>query len=129
MAIPFPFLSARIALVALTGAAFSLQAAPLSQPVAPVHPVTDTYFGTSVVDPYRWMENLKSPEVQSWMKAQADYTKDYIAKLPDRDALVKRVEELDNAAVRIGGLQHYGDYYFYFKMTAKDQTPKLYVRD
>jgi prolyl oligopeptidase len=105
------------------------QAAALSQPTAPVHPVTDTYFGTAVVDPYRWMENLKSPEVQTWMKAQADYTKDDIAKLPGRDALVKRVEELDNAAVRIGGLQHYGNYYFYFKITAKDQTPKLYVHN
>jgi prolyl oligopeptidase len=107
----------------------ALQAAPLSQPVAPVRPVTDTYFGTPVVDPYRWMEDLKSPEVQSWMKAQNDYTRDYLGHLPGRDDLIKRVEALDNAATRVGGLSLCGSRYFYYKMTAKDQTPKLYARD
>jgi len=106
-----------------------VQAAPLSQPVAPVHPVTDTYFGTPVVDPYRWMENLKSPEVQSWMKAQNNYTRDYLSHLPGRDALIQRIESLDNAAVRVGGLGLYGTRYFYFKLTPKDQTPKVYARD
>jgi len=111
------------------GAVLALQAAPLSQPVAPVRPVTDTYFGTQVVDPYRWMEDLKSPEVQSWMKGQADYTHDYLSHLPGRDALIKRIESLDNAAIRVGGLTLCGSRYFYFKMTPQDQTPKLYARD
>ncbi|HLJ40518.1 MAG TPA: hypothetical protein VKT50_03420 [Candidatus Acidoferrales bacterium] len=44
-------------------------------PVAPVRPVTDEYYGTKIVDNYRYMENLKDPEVQQWMKAQADYTR------------------------------------------------------
>ncbi|MCE0523794.1 MAG: prolyl oligopeptidase family serine peptidase [Methylacidiphilales bacterium] len=113
----------------LGGAALSLQAAPLTQPVAPVRPVTDTYFGTQVVDPYRWMENLKSPEVQKWMKEQNDYTREYLSRLPGRDALVKRIESLDNAATRVGGVGLYGSRYFYFKVTSKDQTPKLYARD
>jgi prolyl oligopeptidase len=109
MAIPFFISSARLALAfVIGGAAFTLQAAPLSQPVAPVCPVTDTYFGTPVVDPYRWMEDLKSPEVQSWMKAQNDYTRDYLSHLPGRDALIKRVLELDNASTRVGGLSLYG---------------------
>src|SRR5476651_907986 len=130
MAIPFCISSPRLALaVFFGGAALTLQAAPLSQPVAPVRPVTDTYFGTPVVDPYRWMEDLKSPEVQSWMKAQNDYTRDYLGHLPGRDALIKRVESLDNAATRVGGLSLFGSRYFYYKMTPKDQTPKLYARD
>src|ERR1700735_3028806 len=70
----------------------------LSQPGAPVKPVTDTYCGTKVTDNYRWMEDLKSPELVAWWHAQAAYTKDYLAKLPDRDALDKRIESLDNAA-------------------------------
>ncbi|MEO7041183.1 MAG: hypothetical protein ABI035_02875, partial [Gemmatimonadaceae bacterium] len=57
------------ALVASTAFA---QALP---PVAPVRPVTDTYFGTKVVDNYRYFENVKDPEVQAWMKAQANYTR------------------------------------------------------
>ncbi|MBV9613307.1 MAG: hypothetical protein JO091_12605, partial [Acidobacteriaceae bacterium] len=37
-------------------------------PTAPVRPVTDDYFGTKLVDPYRWMENSKSAEFQTWLK-------------------------------------------------------------
>ncbi|MGZ6989407.1 MAG: hypothetical protein ACXVH0_10650, partial [Thermoanaerobaculia bacterium] len=34
--------------------------------------VTDVLHGVSVKDPYRWLEDAKSPEVQAWMKAQDD---------------------------------------------------------
>src|SRR6266853_7024264 len=44
-------------------------------PLARVEPVTDVYYGTKVLDPYRYMENLSDPEVQSWMKTQNDYTR------------------------------------------------------
>ena len=115
--------------LALHAAATVETTGTLTQPVAPVIPVTDTYFGTKIVDPYRWMEDLKSPRVQAWMKAQAAYTKNYIAHLPGRDALVKRVESLDNASTRVGGLQLCGGRYFYLKITPSDQTPKLYARD
>jgi prolyl oligopeptidase len=104
-------------------------AASLNQPVAPVKPVTDVYFGQSVTDPYRWMEDLSSPEVQSWMKAQNAYTRDYLDHLPGRDALVKRIEALDNASTRVGPVEHRGSRYFYLKTRPQDQTPKLYVRD
>src|SRR5271170_3625737 len=43
--------------------------AQLTPPVAPVKPVTDTYFGTTVVDPYRWMET-STDELLVYMKAQ-----------------------------------------------------------
>ena len=116
--------------VALWGASSAPAAADaLSQPVAPVIPVTDTYFGTKIVDPYRWMEDLKSPQLLAWVHAQAAYTKDYLSKLPGRDALLARVEALDNAATRVTALQIHGSRYFYLKTTPSDQTPKLYVRD
>jgi prolyl oligopeptidase len=99
------------------------------QPVAPVRPVTDTYFGQAVTDPYRWLENLKSPEVQTWMKAQNVYTRAYLSRLPGRDALIKRIEALDNATTRVGSVERFGSRFFYLKLTPKDQTPKLYVRD
>ncbi|MBV8481980.1 MAG: S9 family peptidase [Verrucomicrobia bacterium] len=128
----FTFLlrSSRVLPVAAAlGTAVHLPAETLTQPVAPVRPVTDNYFGTVVTDNYRWMEDLKSPEVQKWMKEQAAYTKDYLGKLPGRDALLKRIEALDNAATRVPEVQLHGTYYFYLKTNATDQTPKLYVRD
>ncbi|MEK0369503.1 MAG: hypothetical protein QQN62_07875, partial [Nitrosopumilus sp.] len=42
-------------------------------PIAPVKNVVDEYYGVKVEDPYRYMENLEDPEVQSWIKGQAEY--------------------------------------------------------
>src|SRR4051812_25741788 len=53
--------------------------------------VVDDYFGTKVADPYRWMEDLDSPQVAAWIAAQNKVTFDYLAKLPDRDRFNKRI--------------------------------------
>ena len=113
---------------------FVLLLAPLvsaqqKPPVAPVHPVTDTYFGTSITDPYRWMEDSKAPEFQSWAKAQATYTEDVLKSLPGREKLLNRIAELDNAGTVINSLQSYGGRYFYLKTTPADKNRKLYMRD
>lgn len=52
--------------------------AQTAPPTARVENVTDDYFGQKIVDPYRWMENLKSDETQKCMRAQADYAADYL---------------------------------------------------
>ena len=36
--------------------------------------VTDTYFGKTCSDPYRWLEDLKDPAVKTWFKTQAELT-------------------------------------------------------
>ena len=47
-------------------------AAQVQLPKTPVRDVTDEYFGTKVVDPYRWLEKTDDPEVAAWMKDQGD---------------------------------------------------------
>src|ERR1044072_6481510 len=84
-------------------------------PKAPVREVTDTYFGQKVVDPYRWMEDAKSPEMAAWMKAQAEYTRAYLDRLPMRAELLKRLSELRETRVRVSGDQHLGGMYFYYR--------------
>ena len=69
-----------------------------SRPVAAVKPVTDEYFGTRVTDPYRYMENMKDPEVQKWFKDQDDYTRAVLARIPGRTGLLKRITGLDQSA-------------------------------
>ncbi|MEO7866524.1 MAG: hypothetical protein ABIU54_02675, partial [Candidatus Eisenbacteria bacterium] len=105
-------------------------AAATAPPVAPVRDVVDKYWGVDVHDPYRFMENLKSPEVQTWIKAQAEHTDGVLNKLAIRDELLARLEELDSGrAFRIGGLVLAGDgRLFYLKVRAEENLSKLYVR-
>ena len=119
---------AAIAAAVLCATAFALaQAKP---PVAPVKNVSDTYFGTTVADPYRYMEDMKSPEVAEWMRAQADYTREALAKIPQRDAVLKEVTTFgDAAASRVTSVQITGNNVYYLKRKADENIPKLYARE
>lgn len=107
----------------------SLATAQQKPPAATVRPVTDDYFGTKIEDPYRWMENTKDPEFQSWAKAQATYTDDMLKSLPGREKLLNRIKELDNAGAQTFSFQSFGGHYFYLKTMPGDSNRKLYVRD
>jgi len=96
---------------------------------APVREVTDTYFGTKVVDPYRWMEDLQSAETVEWMKLQNDYARRVLNRLPMRDLFLKRLNELGNANVSISALRRIGNKYFYFKLAPGENDQKLYIRE
>ena len=56
----------------------------------------DTYFGTAVPDPYRWLEDPDAPETQAWVKAENEVTFDYLAQIPFRDKLRARLTTLWN---------------------------------
>ena len=101
----------------------------LSPPVAEVRPVTNTYFGAPVVDPYQWMEGLKDPQVVSWFKGQADYSRSVLDSIPGRDALLSEIKSLDNASESVGNIQIGGGSYFYMKVEPGFNTGKLFVRD
>ena len=105
-------------------------ATPLNPPLAAtVRPVTDDYFGTKVVDNYRYFEDLKNTEVQSWMKAQADYTRKTLDALPGHAALLKRIAELDaSEPAQISGVQIVAGRYYSLRLPVGAQSPKLYVR-
>lgn len=98
-------------------------------PVAPVKEVADDYFGTKIVDPYRWMEDAKSAELTGWMKAQNDYTRGFLDKLPLREAILKRLNELSETGVNIGGIKRAGNLYFYYRLASGENNRKLYVRE
>jgi prolyl oligopeptidase len=54
----------------------------------------DDFHGTTVADPYRWLEDQNSAEVADWVRAQATLADDYLAKLPGRDRLARRLAQL-----------------------------------
>jgi prolyl oligopeptidase len=121
--------SRTLAVAALLGAAANA-AVEAKPPVAPVKNVSETYFGITVADPYRYMEDMKSPEVADWMKAQADYTRETLAKIPQRDAVLEEVTTFgDAAAARVSSVQITGEKVYYLKRRADENIPKLYTRD
>lgn len=99
-------------------------------PVAPIRNVVDEYWGVKVDDPYRYMENLKDPEVQSWFKGQAEYAAGILSAIPGRDELLARIRELDaGRPFTISGIRRLSDgRLFYYKRTAEDNLAKLYTR-
>jgi prolyl oligopeptidase len=110
--------------------ATNLLMAASGPPATAIENVTNTYFGTEVVDPYRYLEDLSDPKVTAWMKAQNRYTRSVLDRLPGRAALLARIQELDNSvAARVDGVRRLPDgRYFYLKRLPQDNVFKLYVR-
>ena len=96
-------------------------------PRAEAREVTDTYFGTTVADPYRWMED-KGPEFASWLKAQAAYARARLEALPEREALLKRIEALGEAGVEVSVARREGKAMFYFKLAPGQNDRQLFMR-
>ena len=61
----------------------------------------DDYHGTSIADPYRWMETLDSPEVRDWVKAQNALSQPSLEATPAREQIRSRLTEL-------WAYEHYG---------------------
>ena len=74
----------------------------------------DTYFGTQVKDPYRWLENDTTKETADWVAAENEVTFGYLKNISFRDAVRKRLDEVQNYE-RLSAPHREGDYYYYSK--------------
>src|ERR671929_774061 len=90
--------------------------------------VRDTYFGTTIEDPYRWMEDWQSDEAHAWLTAQAAHTRAVLDALPHRAAVLQRIVALDDASPRLSGFRVAGDRTFYLRLDPGQNLPKLVVR-
>ena len=88
--------AASVSMLSLALAASSLAAAPPA-PVARVGTTVDVLDGVSVADPYRYMENIKSTKLQTWLRAQGDATRDALDRLDMRVDFFKQIEEFSSA--------------------------------
>jgi prolyl oligopeptidase len=76
--------------------------------------VVDDYHGTNVSDPYRWLEDDDSDETKSWVVGQNKSTFDYLSKIPYRNDIKERLEEVWNYAKYSSPFKE-GDTYYYYK--------------
>jgi prolyl oligopeptidase len=97
-------------------------------PKTRVDSVTETLHGVAISDPYRWLEDQKSPETRAWINAQNEYTQSVLTAVPARDKIKQRLEQLLKIDT-ISAPTYRGGRYFYSKRRADQNQPVTYVRE
>jgi prolyl oligopeptidase len=97
-------------------------------PVAPVRPVTETYFGEHVTDRYRWME-AETPEFLAFLHAQGAYASAVLGKIPGRSKIESDIAANTGVLALVQGVQTGGSKIFTSRRPAGANTTKLFVRD
>lgn len=100
----------------------------LTYPSTPKVDTVDTYFGTKVPDPYRWLENDTSSATAAWVEAENKITNSYLNQIPFRKELLKRLTELADYEKIGAPFKKHGKYYFYKNNGLQNQSV-LYVQD
>ena len=118
-----------IVVIAFTGASlFAADRQAGKPPTTAVHDATDTYFGVTIKDPYRWLEDQNSPETRTWIDRQNAYTQKVLSEYTGRAALreqIAKVMEIDSINTPI----RRGDRYFYLRRRADQNLDMLCVRE
>jgi prolyl oligopeptidase len=84
-----------------------------------------TYFGTKVADPYRWLENDQAPDTKSWVQEENKVTQGYLAQIPYRETIRKRLETLWNYE-KYGAPYKEGKYTYFSKNTGLQSQSVVY---
>ncbi len=84
--------------------------------------VVDTYFGTEVADPYRWLEDDNAPEVKEWVAAENAVTEHYLKQIPFRDAIRERLTQLWNFPKESVPVKHGDAWYYYYNDGLQNQS-------
>ncbi|MEO2160085.1 MAG: S9 family peptidase, partial [bacterium] len=90
--------------------------------------VTDTYFDTTIADPYRWLEDDYARETKTWVTKQNAFTSSYMRKIPVRRKIEKRLTEIWNYPSQ-GAPFKKGDKYYFYKNDGLQNQAVLYVQD
>src|SRR5262245_28372367 len=103
---------------------------PLKYPPTKRTDHVDTLHGVKVPDPYRWLEQdvRTSKEVADWVEVQSKFTEKYLARIPERDFLKRRLTELWNYEKYSAPFKA-GQRYFYSKNDGLQNQSVLYTVD
>jgi len=97
-------------------------------PPTKAEPITETLHGVTITDPYRWLEDSKSPATRAWVEGQMKYTEDYLAQVKVRPEILRRLSEL----VRVesfGMPVERANLYFFKKRLPQENQGSIYVRE
>src|ERR1700733_6858943 len=96
-------------------------------PPTEAKPVTDNVNGTSMTDPYRWLEDGQSPETRAWIDAQMKYTQEYLSQVKIRPEIAKSLTDL----IRVESYSipvERQDNYFFTKRLPNENQASIYMR-
>ena len=119
----FPLLFA----TAVIGTQCKAPTAKLTYPETKKGTQTDNYFGTTVADPYRWLENDTSAETKAWVKTEQGLTGDYLAKIPFRDQIRNRYKDLLNYDKFFSAFKA-GDYIIFTRQSGLQNQSVYYIQ-
>ena len=86
----------------------------------------DTYFGEKVADPYRWLEDVDSPETLKWIEAENKLTFSYLDSIPQRESVCRRLTELYNYERYSAPLQAHGRIFYAHNSGLQNQSVYYY---
>lgn len=87
--------------------------------------VSDTYFGTTIKDPYRWLEDDRSAETKEWVESQNKVTQAYLSQIPFRQSIKTRLETLWNYEKYSAPFKE-GEYTYFYKNDGLQNQYVLY---
>jgi prolyl oligopeptidase len=114
-------------ILALPMFAPNLDAQTCTVPKAKTVNVVDDYHGTKVADPYRWLEDVDSPETKAWVEAENCVTFAFLKKIPERKAIERRLTEVWNYA-KYGVPFKEGGRYFFSKNDGLQNQSVVYTQ-
>ncbi len=108
----------------LAGVVGACNSTKMEYPAAPTdESVTDEYFGTTVADPYRPLENDTAPATLEWVKAENALTEAYLSEIPFREKIRERLTALNNyKKTGLPSKEKDGKYYFYENNGLQNQS-------
>jgi prolyl oligopeptidase len=89
--------------------------------------VIDFLHGEAIADPYRWLEDGEAPETRRWTERQNELTESYLAAVPAREGIRRRLGELLSIGV-LGTPTPLRGRYFYLRREGRQNQPVLYWR-
>jgi prolyl oligopeptidase len=112
------------------GTRASAQTAAARPPYPPTREsdVADEIHGVRIRDPYRWLEDVDSPETRAWVEAQNALTRSFLDAIPERARIRDRLTKLWDYP-RYGAPFKEGKRLFYFENTGLQNQAVLYVQD
>lgn len=96
-------------------------------PPTETKPLTETIHGTTLTDPYRWLEDAKSPATRAWIDEQMKYTEQYLSQVKIRPEIVNELTKLERVESYSIPIER-GGKYFFKKRLSGDNQGSIYLR-